>query len=57
MELVIVLKASPTTTEYVLNVLPVLSTAQLQANVSSFVAKTQSFLQLVILVFVFKVTD
>jgi hypothetical protein len=57
MELVSVLKVSVTIMEYALNVLLVLSTAQLLANVSWFVAKMQSFLQLVILAFVFKVTD
>jgi len=57
MELVLVLRASPTTTEYVLNVLLVLSIAQPLADVSLFVAKTRSFLQRAILVFVFKATD
>ena len=51
-----VLKVSPTTTEYVLNVLPVLFTAQLPANVLLYVAKTLSFFQRAILVFVFKDT-
>lgn len=56
-ELVHVLKVSQTITEYALNALLVLFTAQLPVNVSLFVVKTQSFLQLAILVFVFKDTD